>query len=202
MNWKPIVQLSEEWKQLKAGKISGTRFGQVISTRKNALLYELLNEKLNGYIYDDDYESEDMAYGRENESHAIDLLEERTGIKFLRGGVILSDFSHIHMASPDGVNIEVGAIAEVKCTMKGARQLQRFVEGPESDKMGQIINYFAQSDSVNVVYWASFCEFRPECELVVCEFRRKQFEKEITAGRIGVKAIEKQLEQLEQKITF
>jgi len=215
MNWKPIEQLTKEWYDLKVGKISGTRFGQVISGRKNALIYELLNEKLDGFIMPDDYTSDDMQFGIDNEPIAMDLLEEYAGMKFRRGGVILSDYSDIHMASPDGVNLDHGVVAEVKCTRYGAKQIQRFIEGPESDKMQQIINYFAQSETVKKVLWASYCPYRPERKLVVWVYERTTELEQATTkkpaytiqdavndGLAGIKVIESKLIDIENAFTF
>jgi hypothetical protein len=172
MNYQPIIQLSPEWWALKVGKISGTRYGQVISGRENNLIFELINENLSGYIEQDDFTTDDMTFGRENESKALDLYEEKSGIKFERGGVIMSDFSDIHMASPDGINIKLGIVAEVKCTQHGAKQIKRFFKGPEPEYPPQIKNYFAVSDEVKEVHWISYCPYRPERPLVVHIYKR------------------------------
>lgn len=215
MNWKPIEQLTKEWYDLKVGKISGTRFGQVISGRKNALIYELLNEKLDGFIMPDDYTSDDMQFGIDNEPIAMDKYSAKCGIEFERGGVILSDYSTIHMASPDAVDIDLGIVVEVKCTRNGAKQIQRFIEGPESTHLPQIINYFAQSESVKQVHWISYCPYRPERELVVWVYERTTelepattkkpaytIQDAVNEGLSGIKVIESKLIELENKFTF
>lgn len=182
MNYKNyIIQLSPEWWQLKVGKISGTRFGQLISTRENSLLFEVANEKLNGFVSQDDFESEDMIFGRENEPIAIDKYEDISGINFQRGGVIFSDFNKLHIASPDGINTELGIVAEVKCTMNGVKQLTRFKNGIESDKWGQIVSYFASSDDIKAVHFISYCPYRPEHEIVSFIVTRETVVKEKTA---------------------
>jgi hypothetical protein len=172
MNYKPIVQLSPEWWALKVGKISGTRYGQIISGRKNNLVFELINENLSGYIEQDDYISEDMQFGKDNESIALDLYEKHSGITFDRGGVIFSDFSPNHMASPDGINLPLGIVVEVKSTQHGDKQIKRFFEGPEPEYPPQIKNYFSVSDDVKEVHWISFCPYRPERPLVIYIFKR------------------------------
>jgi hypothetical protein len=181
MNYQNIIQNSPEWWLLKVAKVSGTRFGQLISERKNNLFYVLANEALDGYIQQNDFESEAMQFGTENEPVAIDKYELISGLSFARGGVILSDFSNIHMSSPDAVNIDNGIIVEAKCTMDGHKQLERLREGIDSDKIGQAINYFAVSDSVNEVHWISYCPFRPECEIVAHIVNRE------TKVKIGTK---------------
>lgn len=176
-----VIQLSPEWWQLKVGKISGTRFGQLISTRDNSLLFEVANEKLNGFVSHDDFVSEDMAFGTENEPVAIDKYEDISGIIFQRGGVLISEFNKLHIASPDGINTDLGIIVEIKCTMNGAKQLARFKNGIESDKWGQIVSYFAVSDDVKAVHFISYCPYRPEKEIVSIIVTRETVVKEKTS---------------------
>lgn len=229
MNLLTAPQLSPEWWEFKVGKISGTRFGQAISGRKNRLLYDLLNEKLQGYIEQDDYESEDMKFGTENEPIARDLYIEKSGIQFDEVGAIKSDFSDIHMASPDGLayiriidrskivyaEIKDGIVLEIKCTSNGAIHIQRFAEGVESNHMPQIINYFAVSDEVKEVHWVSYCPYRQERPLVIWIFTRESVLEPATAkkpaytindavieGRNRIKEIESQLIELEQSFIF
>ena len=108
MNYQRIQQQTPEWWSLKVGKISGTRFGQLISGRDNQLIDEMANEMLDGQCMFDDFENEDMLFGIENEPIALELFSQRYGIEIERGGVIMSDFSDIHMASPDAVSEKIG----------------------------------------------------------------------------------------------
>lgn len=211
MNLNHCKQLSPEWWDLKVGKISGTRFGQATSGRKNRLLYDIINEKLSGYIQQDDFISEDMQFGNENEPIARQLYIEHSGIPFEEVGAILSDFSPIHMASPDGLNVELGIVLEIKCTSNGAIHLQRFFEGPEDKYMPQINNYFAVSDDVKEVHWVSYCPYRTERPLVVFQFIRSDFitedkkrgtVDEIAEGRQAIIALEAQLNDLHEKFIF
>jgi hypothetical protein len=172
MNYQRIQQQSKEWWELKVGKVSGTRFGLLISGRENTLVDELANEVLDGQCDFDDFTNEDMLFGQENEPIALQIYSQRSGIALEHGGVILSDFSPIHMASPDAVNCERGIVVEVKCTMHGKTQLNRFRKGIDSNHLGQVINYFAVSDSVNEVHWLSYCPYRPERDLIVIVFKR------------------------------
>lgn len=195
-------QRSEEWYQLRAGSIGGTRFGQVISGRKNRLVYDLLEEMLNGYAEMDDFTSDDMQYGIDNEPIARRLYSEQSGIEFQEVGMILSDYSAIHHASPDGINLERGIVLEIKCTQSGSIHIQRFFEGPESTHAGQNTNYFAVSDEIKEVHWVSFCPNRPERPLVVHILKREQFLNDVFSGRQKVQQIEKQLNELKNKFIF
>lgn len=174
-----IEQRSPEWFQAKKGKIGGLRFGQVISNRKNSLVYDLIDETLSDVIFPDDYIDDDMQFGIDNEDVAVEKYSKQSGILFEKTGLILSDISDIHVASPDRINKEKGIVLEVKCTQQGRKQIQRYFEGPETTHMPQIKNYFAVSDSVKEVHWVSYCPFRPERELVIWIFKREDFEKEL-----------------------
>lgn len=158
-----MQQRSEEWFQYKAGKIGGTRFGEVISTRKNMLKYRLLDELDKGYIDQSEYESEEMLFGNDQEPIARAEIIKTTGIQFDNGGIIVSDFfPEIHMHSTDGLFDNI--VLEIKTTSNGALHRQRFFEGPESKHMGQIINPFVCSDHIKEVWWYSWCpsvEIRP-----------------------------------------
>lgn len=173
MSYLKIEQHSTEWWQFKVGRVSGTRFGKLISGRDNGLIYEIVNELLDGHITPDDFENEAMQFGTENEPVAIDLYEEKSGLKFIRGGVLQSErYPSLHMASPDGITADGRIVVEVKCTMDGNKQIQRFIEGVEKPYIPQIINYFAVSERVEEVHWISYCPFRPERPLVIHIFRR------------------------------
>lgn len=209
------AQKSPEWWNFKVGKISGTRMGQVISGRKNRLIYDLLNEKLQGYIMQDEYESEDMQFGTENEPIARQLYSDRLGVTFEEVGAIISDFSNIHMASPDGITPDRKIVLEIKCTPNGAIHIQRFFDVVESNHMPQIINYFAVSDEVVAVHWVSYCPYRTERPLVIHVFTRDTVLSEATKtkpaitindavieGRKQIALIQAELIEMEEKFLF
>lgn len=204
-------QLSKEWFDLQCGSIGGTRFGQVISDRDNGLVFELLNEQLDGYVEPDDYVSDDMLFGTENEPIARQIYSEQTGIVFNQVGMIQSEQSAIHHASPDGLSDD-GIVLEVKCTQSGSTQIRRFFKGPESDKIGQIVNYFAVSDDIGEVRWISYCPSRPERPIVEFTYTRDTLVKSgrkmvpiselVAEGRIEIARIESELSEMKTKFLF
>lgn len=197
-----VEQRSKEWFDLKVGKISGTRFGQVISGRKNGLVYELLNEILDGYIIPNDYIDEEMQYGIDNEDLALGLYSQKTGIKVKKVGAILSEIFPIHMASPDGLSECETIIQEVKCTMSGKKQLERFFTGVDSTHLPQCINYFAVEPTIKEVHFISYCGFRPELPLVIHKLKREDYEDQIKKGWDMISKIAQDLELKKQSIVF
>ena len=195
-------QLSPEWFALKKGKIGGTRFGQVISGKKNRLIYDLLNERLSEFLFPDDFISDDMQFGIDNEADALKCYTLQTGIKVMRVGALLSDHSNIHIASPDGVSENFKIVQEVKSTQDGGIHIQRFFEGPETSYLPQIKNYFAVDDQVAEVHWISYCPSRPERPLVVKYFTRSQFKDDVDKGRALIHHIESELAIMENAFIF
>jgi hypothetical protein len=193
MNISMVEQQSDEWWKLKVGKVGGSRFGSVISGRKNRLIYELMDEILNGYQFVDDYVNEEMQYGLDNEAKALELYQDQTGIKVNRIGAIISDQSGIHLASPDGLSECKSIVQEVKCTMYGYTHLQRVFEGVDSTYLPQCINYFAVCDEVQEVHFVSYCGFRQERPLHIIKLNRADYTKEIETGRAKIQQIESEL---------
>ena len=192
-------QRSQEWYELRAGSIGGNRLGAVISGRKNRLAYDLLNEQLNGIAQMDDYINDDMMFGIENEPIARDLYSKQSGIEFTECGLIKSETSAIHHASPDGINLERGIVLEIKCTTNGAIHLQRFFEGVEAAHLPQIINYFAVSDEIKEVHWVSYCPERVERDLIVFIYNRETYTDSIRIAREKIKEIELALIAMKSK---
>ena len=199
-----IEQKSPEWWAYKVGRVSGTRTGQLISTRENTLIDEMLDEMLDGFVKPNDFQTDEMLFGIENEEKALDLYSKISGIDFERGGVLVSDkFEDIHMASPDGINVERGIIAEVKCTMQGKTQIKRFRKGVDANYMPQIINYFACSPDVKEVHWISYCPFRPERELVYFIITRETIveSKETKKNGLVEVTVQDKVDELHEAIT-
>jgi len=184
-------QRSEDWYNYKVARIGGTRFGQVISGKKNRLVYDLVNEKLNGYPELDGYIDDDIQFGIDNEPIAAELYEKRSGLKLIEIGLIQSVKNDIHIASPDRITNDSSVVVEIKCTRNGAIHLERFFEGVDSKYLPQIKNYFAVSDKVKEAHWVSYCPYRLERPLVIHIFKREMFEKDYSKWSEQINAIEK-----------
>lgn len=199
---KECEQRSLEWCNLHIGRISGTRFGQVLSNRKNRLIFELMDEVLSNKFELEEFINDEIQYGLDNEITALKMYEEREGIETYRVGAILSEENEIHMASPDALTKDFKIIQEVKCTMYGYTHLQRIFEGVDSTYIPQCINYFAVSPVVEQVHFISYCGFRPERPLHVIKLYRDMFSKEINTGLDRVKAIQEELKEKLEEYKF
>ena len=194
-------QLSPEWWDAKVGSIGGTRYGQVVSTKKNRLIYNLVNERLNGHCMQDDYTNDNIEFGNDNEPIARELYIEQSGIDFKQVGMIKSDYSPFHHASPDGLS-DSGIVLEIKSTPNGEIHVQRFFEGVESSYMPQILNYFAVSDEIKEVHWLSYCPYREERPLIVYIFKAENYKPDIIAARTKIAAIQFEVEKKIHEFTF
>jgi len=197
-----MQQQSFEWHQERCGSIGGTRFSQVLSGKKNRLIYELINERLNGYVTPDEYISDDMQFGLDNEDAARELYAEKSGIEFHRVGLIKSDYSSMHHASPDSLNHDETIALEIKSTDNGAIHLQRFFEGVESSNMPQIINYFAVSDQIREVHWVSYCPYREERPIIVYVFKADDYRPIIDEARLKIAKVEADVIKKQNEFTF
>lgn len=199
MNLNFCDQRGQEWYEIKKGRIGGTRLGQAISGRKNRMIYELLNEQLADHIFMDDYISDDMQFGIDNEPIARQLYSEQSGIEFNEVGLIRSELYDIHIASPDGISADRTIALEIKCTMNGYVHLQRFFEGVEPAHLPQIINYFAVADEIKEVHWVSYCPERTERPLIIYVFERATYADSIRIAREKVAEIQKDLDVMKSK---
>ena len=77
-----IEQKSPEWWAYKVGRVSGTRTGQLISTRENSLIDDMMDEMLDGFVKPNDFQTDEMLFGIENEEKALDLYSKISGIDF------------------------------------------------------------------------------------------------------------------------
>jgi len=202
MKIETFNQGSPEWFDARKGRIGGTRFSNVISTKKNRLIYDLLDERFSEFLFPDDFISDEMQFGIDNEPIARQLYSEQSGIKFKEVGLIRSDFSSIHHTSPDGLSFDESIALEIKCTQNRAIHMQRFFEGVESTHMPQIKNYFAVSDEILQVHWVSYCPFATERPLIVIVFRREEFAIEIPKWRFKIQTIEATLNEFAEKWRF
>jgi len=195
-------QRSPEWFEETCGSIGGTRLGQVISGRKNRLLFDIINERLNGYQDIDDFITEDMQFGIDNEPIAAKLYEEKAGIEWKEIGTMKSELAPNHHASPDRISTDETKVLEIKCTQNGAIHIQRFFDGPESTHMPQIINYFAIDDKIKEVHWVSYCPYRPERQLVIHIFTAEMLKTEILHARKKLGEFEAQVKEATEKFIF
>ena len=123
---RDIEQGTDEWLQLRAGKLTGSRFKDVLAggkglTRK-AYMYSILAELLTDEITPT-YSNAAMEWGTQTEPQACSMYEFRSGYDVEH--VAFIERSEYIGVSPDGLVNENGML-EIKCPTTTV-QLQRYI---------------------------------------------------------------------------
>lgn len=180
-----IEQGSEEWKELRKGKITGTKLNGILSKRSNDKkigFYELIAEKI---ATEPDDENQ-MDRGTRLETEAKVKAEEVLK-KVIHDDVALcvSDDNEGIASSPDFLIANpVGSenyteAGEIKC-LSSARHLQAYFEKKiPSEYFEQIVQYFIVNDVLERLY---FCFYDPRVTILPFHYivvERKEVEENI-----------------------
>lgn len=114
-------QRTQEWHDLRAGKVTASRLGDVIaklksgasSERRKAYMVELIAERLSGQPIDK-VQSAAMRWGADYEAEARRAYEFRRDVEVLEVGFIPHPSIENSGASPDGF-VEEDGLVEFKC---------------------------------------------------------------------------------------
>lgn len=176
-----VEQRSDEWLELRKGKIAGTTLGEIYSKRGGRKLgfYQVIAERLS---LDPDEENR-MDRGIRLEDEACEMFELKTKKKITHVGLCVSDLNPAIINSPDGlIENKKGKFTEaieVKC-LSPARHLQAVIENKIPDEFeSQKIQYFVVNESLKTLY---FIFYDPRVITVpyhVIEVHRKDIESTI-----------------------
>ena len=149
-----LIQGSDDWKEARLWKISGTKLWDVMGTPvvQLTLMYELIAETM--CPIEEEFKSAAMQRGLDLEPDAIRRFEQICGRKVSQPGLIIKSDDHI--LSPDGImyNKEdlVDEAIEVKClaakvmlryrTCKTFSDLLKLKHKDAKKYYWQVINYF------------------------------------------------------------
>lgn len=168
---KDIVQGTEDWFQIKWGKIGGTR-SKGLLTKGDTLKLELLAEITEDFeLEEDGFINTDMQRGIDLEPLAFEKTIEYTGINFYRAGWLQSEYNDLLGISPDGISECLKYAAEIKCPAS-KKHIKTILEGKiPSDHLHQCIHYFTVNDKLEKLF---FISYRPEAikKIFVAELNR------------------------------
>jgi len=194
-----VTQGSQEWHDLRCGKITSTRIKAAMGATYMDLLDELIAEQELGYYDQGNYLSTEMQWGTDYEPIAIAEYERRQGVTADRVGFLSSEKYPLIGLSPDSLIGKNGA-TEVKCpsTKKHIRTI-RLGKIPV-EHLPQIHFYFLIHEELE---WLDFVSFDPRLE------RLPIFIKRITRAEIDlseyitrIELIGVKLEQLKHDLFF
>lgn len=141
---EPGSQASIEWLMDRCGKVTASRFKDVIDTLKNGkpgaarerYLWEVVIERLTGKPTEH-YTSTAMQWGTEQEVFARIDYEAKTGAFVTETGFIPHPSIDLCGGSPDGLIGDDGGI-EIKCPFNSAVHLGTILNGMPEDHMAQV----------------------------------------------------------------
>lgn len=140
----------EEWLAARVGKITGTRIGDIYSSRGSVKkgFWELIAEQL---AVPPDYENP-MERGLRLQDEAIQRFTKETG-KEVSSELIIwqrGDFAQIAV-SPDGV-IDKKSAVEVKC-LSSASHIEAYItKKVPNEYIPQVVQYFVVNDKLEKLY--------------------------------------------------
>lgn len=153
-----IVQGSEEWRQLRCGKVTASRVADVVARTKTGYgasranyMAELIVERLTGQPVEG-YQNAAMQWGQAMEAEARDAYELRTDYDVHEIAFVAHPSIEDAGASPDGLVGDDGLV-ELKCPQT-ATHIETLLAGTVPDKY------------VKQVQWQMACTGRKWCDWV------------------------------------
>lgn len=152
-----VKQGSPQWFRLRIGKVTGSRFKQLMSADNLSLLDILVAEQVTGQSQDNDYVSDEMQRGTDLEPLARKEYERITKKKVKQFGFLQSKKYPLLGLSPDGLVGRSGAI-EIKCPntsnhVKAIRQKK-----VPAQYKGQVLLHFIVNEKLE---WLDFVSYDP-----------------------------------------
>lgn len=172
-----VQQGSQEWLELKRGRVTGTRLKEVMGKKPDGLMYELIAER---YEPVEDYQSSEMSNGVLWEPWAIDKYQEMTG-------QIVKEVGFITKGDDIGLSPD-GLIGEKKAIEVKSPSLKKHIEYLVSNKLPaeykwQIVHYFLVIDELESLDFVSYNPKFPLKELHIVTVTRADLEKEILEAK-------------------
>lgn len=196
-----VQQGSAEWFELRLGKVTGSRLKDVFKADNLSLIDELIAEQLTEIWEENDYLSEAMQRGVDEEPNALRRYEELHGVELIRGGFIQSEEFPLLGYSPDGRVGLVGGV-EIKCpSSKKHIQYCRMNKLPGEHKW-QVYDAFIVNKDLQ---WYDFMSYDPRVqqrpEFIIRTYR-KDIESELLGAVAELKKFFAKLERYKEEILF
>lgn len=194
--WVDVVQNTDEWFELRIGKITGSHFGTVMANYPNAFgnpakdyAIQCALERATGKRFESDYTNQWMTRGHELEPIARDLYELDTFETVTNPGIFIDgDFA----TSPDGLVLD-GQI-EIKC-VKYNTHFDRIKNGGYDTKYRWQIQGNLMLSERDWCDFVSYCPdypddkqlyifrvFRNEEEIIKLQDRLQEFNKQVQSN--------------------
>jgi len=153
-----IEQHSEEWHQIRYGKVGGT-LSSGLFVNSDTLLDTVLSELVEDFDLQESFQSYDMVRGTELEPEARKALNAYLGIELKEVGWLQCEENEYLGISPDGLTECETISAEIKCPASKKHLVTIRKNEIPDDNIDQCIHYFTVNPKLEKHY---FCSFRPE----------------------------------------
>ncbi len=171
-----IVQGSDAWRQLRAGKVTASRVKDIVATTKTGYsasrdkyMTQLLLERLTNTVAES-YSNDAMGWGVEQEPFARAAYESAKSVMVDQVAFVNHPTIEMAGASPDGLVNDDGLV-ELKCPMSHTH-LESLLGGLDDQYKVQVQWQMACTGAK----WTDLCSFDPrfpaELQLVIKRFER------------------------------
>jgi putative phage-type endonuclease len=171
-----IIQGSDAWKQLRAGKVTASRVKDIVATTKTGYstsrdkyMTQLLLERLTNTVAES-YSNDAMGWGVEQEPFARAAYESAKSVMVDQVAFVNHPTIEMAGASPDGLVNDDGLV-ELKCPMSHTH-LESLLGGLDDQYKVQVQWQMACTGRK----WTDLCSFDPrfpaELQLVIKRFER------------------------------
>tara|TARA_R110000765_G_scaffold334538_2_gene424930 strand:- start:1730 stop:2401 length:672 start_codon:yes stop_codon:yes gene_type:complete len=169
-----IEQKTDEWFNLKWGKISGTSSKDLFGAKKIkdlAVFDRIMGEKSSEVIIEEKgFVSLAMENGSILEERARIELQAERGIEFLEAGFIERTLTHGH--SPDGISKDKKYGCEIKAPGLKAHNSYCRLNVLPKEYAPQVVNMFACVDTLESLFFCSYNPNYKRMQLFVLEITR------------------------------
>jgi hypothetical protein len=156
-----ILQGSDEWHQIRYGKITGTS-SKGLFVDSDTLLNDLIACRLEPFKREpDSYVNDAMARGNELEPFGRMAISRKAKVKFKEAGWIQSDIELLGI-SPDGITECETIACEIKCPSRSVHIETLLADEIPLKNIHQCLHYFTVNPKLKELHFASF---RPECQI-------------------------------------
>jgi exodeoxyribonuclease (lambda-induced) len=153
-------QGSDEWRQIRAGKITGTLVKKLMGSDWLKLADQIISELITGERIESDYESDAMIRGKELEPIARSEYSRLTGYEVYTAGFLQPDRFKYFGLSPDGIIISQGRPVgglEIKCPQPNTH-IGYIRQGKiPTEYLPQLLGWFILDENINYVDFVSYC---------------------------------------------
>lgn len=200
-----VEQGSIEWLRARLGKVTGTRLGAVMGSKKvqEGLIYELVAEQLTGKP-EELFMSNAMVWGKEHEDDAIVMYEKQKKVRADRVGFCISkEFPYLGL-SPDRLIGKKTFTKGVEVKAPTTKTVVKYMleGGIPPEYRWQIVNYFLVCTTMRsldfVVYDPRIVD--PKLQLTIVPIKRSDVKSDIEEAKARLVEFRSQWEEVYKKV--